>query len=120
MSVPLAQETLIAVVCAIGVGLTFALVAFALSSGADGRRYRRRLNSVRDRAQGLSSGGQAATQSLSRQQSATPKIDRIARRWLPRRDILAARLARTGRAISIGQYAIVTFGLTAASAISLV
>ena len=82
------------------------LVAYALSEGAGGRRFKRRLAAVRDRAQGSSRPTTAATRSLARQQSATPKIDRIARQWLPRRDMLAARLARTGRAISVGQYAI--------------
>jgi tight adherence protein B len=92
----------------------FCLVAFALSGGANSRRFKRRLNSVRDRAQGVPSAEAVAARSLARQQSATPKIDRIARRWLPRRD---ARLARTGRAISVGQYAMVTVGLAALSAI---
>jgi tight adherence protein B len=95
----------------------FCLVAFALSGDANSRRFKRRLNSVRDRAQGVPSAEAVAARSLARQQSATPKIDRIARRWLPRRDVLAARLARTGRAISVGQYAMVTVGLAALSAI---
>jgi tight adherence protein B len=118
MGVSLDFETQVAVVSAIGVALMFCLVAFALSGGADSRRFKRRLNSLRDRAQGVVSIEAVAARSLSRQQSATPKIDRIARRWLPRRDVLAARLARTGRAISVGQYAMVTVGLVALSAIA--
>ena len=39
--------------------------------------------------------------------------------WLPRRDLLVARLARTGRAISIGQYAMACAGLTVLAAIGL-
>ena len=111
-------ETQIAVVCAIGVAVTFGLVAMALSGNGSGRRFTRRLNLVRDRAQGVPSAGTAATRSLSRQQSAST-IDRLARTWLPRRDILAARLERTGRPISIGQYAIAITVLTALSAIGL-
>jgi tight adherence protein B len=117
MGVSLDFETWVAVVSAIGVALMFCLVAFALSGDANSRRFKRRLNSVRDRAQGVPSAEAVAARSLARQQSATPKIDRIARRWLPRRDVLAARLARTGRAISVGQYAMVTVGLAALSAI---
>ncbi len=118
MALGLDPETQIAVVCAIGVAMTFGLVAMALSGDAAGRRYRRRLNSTRDRAQGVLPPEVAATRSLSRQQSAS-KIDRLARSWLPRRDILAARLARTGRPISIGQYAIAIAVLTILSAIGL-
>jgi len=117
MGISLDFETWVTVVSAIGVASMFCLVAFALSGGANSRRFRRRLNSVRDRAQGVPSAEAVAARSLSRQQSATPKIDRIARRWLPRRDVLAARLARTGRAISVGQYVMVTVGLAALAAI---
>jgi tight adherence protein B len=62
----------------------------------------------------------AAVAQLAMAQSATPKIDRVARRWLPRRDLLAARLARTGRAMTIGQYALVIVGVAAVSTSGLV
>lgn len=120
MDFSLNPDTLLISCCAVAVGLVFCLMAFALSDSLGGRRFKRRLNAVRDRAQGIASPAAAATRSLARQQSATPKIDRIARQWLPRREILAARLARTGRAISVGQYAMVILGLTALSAIILV
>src|SRR5271165_2751100 len=106
-------------ICAIGAALTFGVLAFAFSQGSAGRRYRRRLNSVRDRAQGVPSADAGPARGLSRRESATPGIDRIARRWMPRRDLLAARLARTGRTISIGQYGIATVGLTALAALGL-
>src|SRR6266404_6961860 len=112
-------ETSIAIVSAIGVALTFCLAAFALSGAFGGRRLKRRLVSVRARAQGIPSPDAVAARSLSRQQSATPKIDRIARRWLPRREALASRLTRTGRAISVGQYAMVMVGVAVLSAIGL-
>jgi tight adherence protein B len=111
MGVSVDLETSIAVVCAVAVALTFCAAAFALNDGFSGRRVKRRLAAVRDRAQGLPSAGQAAARSLTRQQSATPKIDRIARQWLPRREVLAARLARTGRKISVGQFALASIGL---------
>jgi tight adherence protein B len=115
MGLGLDPDTSIAIVCAICVAATFGLVALALNGGGIGRRYRRRLNSMQDRARGVAITDAAATRSLSREQSTT-KIDRIARDWLPRRDILAARLTRTGRTISIGQYAMAIAVLTVLSA----
>jgi tight adherence protein B len=112
-------ETLIALACAACVAFILFLVAYAVSEGASGRRFRRRLAGVRDRAQGVVSVETVAARSLARQQSATPKIDRIARRWLPRRDVLARRLARTGRAISVGQYAVTSLGLALLVAVAL-
>src|SRR6201982_451916 len=110
--------TSIAVICAIGVALTFGLVALGLSDSAAGRRFARRVNSMRDRAQGLLPSEEAATRSLSRQRS-TSAIDRLAGPWLPRPDLLLARLGRTGRTISIGQYATASGVLTVLSAIGL-
>jgi tight adherence protein B len=117
MGFSLDLETSIAFCSAIAVALVVSFAAFALSDGVGGRRFKRRLGSVQDRAKGIPAAA-VATRSLSRQRSAT-KMDRLVRRWLPRRDLLAARLARTGRAISVGQYAMVTIGLAALSAIGL-
>src|SRR5215468_6306337 len=111
MGIGLDPDTSIAVICAIAVGLAFGLMALALNGTAAGRRYRRRLNSVYDQAPGAIASETAAVRSLSREQSNT-RLDRIARDWLPRRELLTARLALTGRTISIGQYAIACAGLT--------
>jgi tight adherence protein B len=113
---PLDFETSVAIACGLGLALIFCLAAYALGEGAAGRRFKRRLSAVRDRAQGAAPAAETAGRSLARQQSATPKIDRIAHQWLPRRDILAARLARSGRAISVGQYTLATLGVAALSA----
>ena len=118
MGLGLDSVTSIAVICAIGVALTFGLVALALSDSAASRRFNRRINTMRDRAQGVLALEAAATRSLSRQRSASA-IDRMAGTWLPRRDLLEARLARTGRAISIGQYAMACAGLTVLASIGL-
>jgi Flp pilus assembly protein TadB len=109
-------ETMIALGCAVVLGLVFCIAAFALSESANGRRLKRRLAAMRDRAQGKPLPDSSVTRSLTRQQSATPKIDRMARRWLPQRDVLAARLARSGRAISVGQYIIASICLAMLSA----
>jgi len=118
MGLGLDPATSIAVICAIGVALTFGVIALALSDGADNRRFNRRIDTMRDRAQGVLASEAAATRSLSRQRSAST-IDRLAGTWLPRRDLLAARLTRTGRTISIGQYAIACASLTVLAAIGL-
>jgi tight adherence protein B len=119
MAIPFDLETAIALACAASLALILCLVVYAVSEGASGRRFKRRLAGVRDRAQGVVSAEAAVTRSLARQQSATPRIDRIARQWLPRRDMLAHRLARTGRQISVGQYSMTGVGLAVLAAITL-
>jgi tight adherence protein B len=113
-------QTAVAVGCALVVALLIWVIGSALSEGLGGRRLKRRLNAVRDRASGLTTSDAIVERSLARQQSATPQIDRIARRLLPRRDVLAARLARTGRAITVGHYLIGSIGLALLSAIPIV
>jgi tight adherence protein B len=120
MAIPIDLETSIAFGCAASLGLIFCLLAYVVSEGASNRRFKRRLAGIRDRAQGVVSVEAVATRSLARQQSATPRIDRIARQWLPRREILAHRLARTGRRISVGQYAMAVVGSAVLVAITLV
>ena len=118
MGLGLDPLTSITIICAIGAALTYGLIAFAVSESAAGRRFNRRLDTVRDRAQGVLPTEEAATRSLSRQRSRS-KIDRLAHNWLPRRDLLAARLERTGRPITIGRYAMACAGLAAVAAIGL-
>ena len=119
MGISLGLETSIALACAASLSFILCLVVYAVSEGASGRRFKRRLAQVRDRAQGVVSAEAAVSRSLARQQSATPRIDRIARQWLPRRDMLAHRLARTGRRISVGQYAMTNLGIALLVAITL-
>ena len=94
---------------ALAVGLMtatgFLLVAAAVE-GPSSRRFVRRLQAVRSQRPGAASGD-TKVRSLSRRDNAT-FTDRLAQRWLPRRDMLVARLERTGRAISIGRYLVVT------------
>ncbi len=103
--------TVLSIVLGIGVGLPFALAAFAINDYFQSRRHNRRLQMVYG-AVTTAGGTRTAARSLSRRESNTPKIDRVAKRWLPRRDALAARLARTGYAISIGQYALAVLALS--------
>jgi tight adherence protein B len=97
---------------ALGLGtmaaLGFALVAGFLSGG-NARRYRRRFAMVASgKKHAGDTPGTPEARSLSRRQSATPMMDRFVKRWLPHRHLLDARLARTGRAITVGHYALAT------------
>jgi tight adherence protein B len=56
--------------------------------------------------------------SLARRESATPTMDRFVKRWLPHRDLLVARLGRTGRPITPGHYAVATGILTIVAAVA--
>jgi tight adherence protein B len=109
----------LAILAALATALSVVMVGLSIGGGATYRRYKRRLGLVRDRARGVPAVALAAM-SLARAQSATPKIDRVARRWLPRRDLLAARLARTGRAITIGQYGLMVVAVAAMSTFGLI
>ena len=99
-------------VMAIGLGLMAALgvmLAAGLLNGGSTRRYRRRLAMVASGKKAPTESANAPeTRSLSRRESATPMMDRFVKRWLPHRDLLDARLARTGRAITVGHYAMAT------------
>jgi tight adherence protein B len=101
-----------ATIMALGLGLMVALgviLAGGILGGADARRYRRRLAMVAG-GKKLAAGPANAPElrSLARRESATPGMDRLFKDWLPRRELLRAKLARTGKSISVGQYAIAT------------
>jgi tight adherence protein B len=100
--------------------LTFAALV-SVVGGVSRRRYQRRLRAVYGRATGRAAAvAVAAARSLARAESSTPKIDRVARRWVPRREILVARLARTGRKISIGQYALTVIGVAVIGTLAMI
>jgi tight adherence protein B len=115
----LKPDDLLALLSAVAALLAFTAIVLAIGRVA-GRRFKRRLKSVYDRTKGSGAPITAAAQSLARAQSMTPKMDRVARRWLPRREILAARLTRTGRSITIGQYALTMIGVAAVGTAALV
>jgi len=54
MGLGLDPVTTIAVICAIGAALTFGIIALAVTGSAASRRFDRRINTMRDRAQGAS------------------------------------------------------------------
>ena len=104
-----------ATLMALGLGaltaLGFVFVA-GVVSGPGGRRYRRRLASVSTQKRtGSAAAGTPESRTLSRRESATPILDRYVKPWIPRRDLLDARLARTGRPITVSHYAMATGGV---------
>ena len=100
------------------VALAFALTALAVGDIIETRRYLRRLQAVCGRVGKVLAVPGETQRGLARRESTTPKIDRVAKRWLPRRDALAARLARAGLSLSIGQYLLVVLALTAVGTLS--
>lgn len=120
---PADSATILAALSGIGVAASIGVGALALGAAAQLRHAKRRLKGVRERARaGVSPVAGTAALSLTRQ-TGPIGIDRFFHRWLPRRDRLAARLARTGRQIGIGQYTIacaVVALLGAAALVSLV
>lgn len=97
---------IIALGCTLTLAAMIGLVVSAVSSPAE-RRYKRRLREVAARKGGAVAASRVAARSLSRRETSTPIMDQLAR-WMPRRDILKLRLARTGRDITIGQFALAT------------
>lgn len=102
-----------ATIMSLGLGLMAALgvlLCAGILGGANARRYRRRLAAITSGKKPAADPNAATqeTRSLSRRESATPMIDRLVKRFLPNRDLLEARLARTGRAITVGHYAMAT------------
>jgi tight adherence protein B len=103
-------------VMALGFGVMAALgvvLMVGIFGGADARRYRRRLTMVASGRKSLSEAKDSPeTRSLSRRDAKTSLMDRLVKRWLPHRELLDARLARTGRGITVGHYALATVLLT--------
>jgi tight adherence protein B len=106
-----------ATIMALGLGLMAALVvvlAAGVLGGANSRRYRRRLTMIASGKKTTTDSTTATpeTRSLSRRESATPGMDRYIKRFLPHRELLDARLRRTGRAITVAHYTITTIVTT--------
>jgi len=110
--VPLDPTTIMSLGLGVIVALLVVLAAGIFGGGGE-RRYRRRLAMVASGRK--AAAGPAETveaRSLARRESATPMMDRLVKRWLPHRDLLDARLARTGKQITLGHYVMASGVLT--------
>ena len=108
-------------IAAFAIGLMTAagfLVAAAAVEGPGSRRLARRVEALKGQKPGAASGKTAAVRSLSRRDNAS-RMDLVARRWMPRRDMLIARLERTGKPISIGKYMVMMIVLASIIAVLL-
>ncbi len=104
-----------ATIMAAGMGLMVALTVLLIGGilgGAEARRYRRRLALVAAGKKANDPSADLEARSLARRESATPMIDRLIKSWLPRRELLVAKLQRTGRPITLGHYAMTTAAFT--------
>lgn len=95
---------------ALAVVVLFMAIGTSVLNAPTARRFKRRLRAVIARKQGIISSGATPTKSLSRRES-TSAMDRIAKRWLPHRELLVRRLERTGKRISVGRYVTISLGL---------
>jgi tight adherence protein B len=98
--------TVAALVVGLATAAGFLLVAAAVEGPGGRRRLARRVDAVKGQKRGAASGDKEV-RSLSMRGNIS-KMDQVARRWMPRRELLVARLERTGRSISIGQYMVFT------------
>ena len=96
--------------------LLFMAIAGTMLNAPAARRYKRRLKSVIARKQGITTTGSPEMKSLSRRERSTV-MDRLAKRWLPHRELLVRRLARTGRSMSIGRYVTISLVITVVAAL---
>jgi tight adherence protein B len=119
MNAMLDPTTVVALVIGLMTALLFGLVA-AVAGGVSNRRYRRRLAVVSTGKKRSSSevAGSPEARSLSRRETSTPMMDRFVKSWLPRRELLVARLERTGRPITVGHYALGTLGAAVISTLA--
>jgi tight adherence protein B len=107
---PIDPATLVALGLGVMVAL-FVLLVGGILSGAEARRYQRRLAFVTGEKKAADPAAPEA-RSLARRETTTPTMDRLVKGWLPRRDLLVAKLQRTGRGITLGHYGVTTVGFT--------
>jgi len=103
--------TIVALAFGLMAALLVVLGAGVLRSAGE-RRYRRRLSLIASGKKAVADPASAPeARSLARRESTT-LMDRLVKRWLPHRELLDARLARTGRAITVGHYTMASAILT--------
>jgi tight adherence protein B len=91
---------------------------FTLFADKEQRRTRERLDDMSQRLQGMDT--RQAKQARARLKkveidSRNPLLDQLLKRFLPNRQELRARLARTGRKTTVGDYVLACLGLAAVS-----
>jgi tight adherence protein B len=97
---------------ALAVAVLLMVVSTSVLNAPTARRFKRRMRAVMARKQGIvASAGTQTTKSLSRRDNVTA-MDRLAKRWLPHRELLVQRLERSGKTISVGRYVTISLGVS--------
>lgn len=111
------------VTVAVFAGAVLLLAAVMIAAFGEGsarqRKTNRRIDSLRRRGIGGGGGSAAATASIKLDERGN-RLDEFARRLVPRRAVLADRLARTGRSISVGTYVVVCIVLAVLSGVAMI
>lgn len=87
-----------------------ALLALVFAGGG-GRQVKRRQDRILQRWQPGAAQHLPTSVRLSEKDSGIPGLDQFVKRWLPRREVLRDRLARTGRPITVGHYVLAMLAL---------
>src|SRR5437763_4630341 len=98
--------TVAALLIGLATATGFLLVAAAVEGPGARRRLVRRLAAVRGQKRGAASGDKEV-RTLSLRENVS-KMDQVARRWVPRRELLVARLERPGGEHRIVRYTVIT------------
>ncbi len=102
--------------------LAAVLLGILGQGSARARKASRRVDALRRRGTAAQGPTTAATASIRIDETGSriPGMEELARRLVPRRAILADRLARTGRAISVGSYVVICLLTTAVLAVAMI
>jgi tight adherence protein B len=98
------NSTLIILFAAVLAGGFALFLLNSLAGAADSKRHRNRLARARGQATGPSDGSGEAAVKLTKDLSASPFLEAMAARFLPRPALLRERLEKTGWKISLGHY----------------
>jgi tight adherence protein B len=101
------NETLLLILAA-GVVAAVVLIIGSVLAGGDSDVISRRLEGVQQRHGAARPSGGKNTIAIRRatSQGAVARLGRLVGHWLPQRSVLEARLARTGKALTIGHYVV--------------
>jgi len=110
------------VTVAVFLGAMLLLAAVLIAAFGEGsarqRQTGRRIDSLRRR--GIGGGTASAAAASIKIDERGTRLDELARRLVPQRAILADRLARTGRSISVGVYVVVCIVIAVASGVTMI
>jgi len=96
-----------------GIVLTVFLIYAAFSGPDQAKIQTRRLSAVKERHNGAANNSIEAAMRRAINNRTVTRMDGIASQFLPRPEMLKARIQRTGKSWTMTQYAVTSFGITA-------